>query len=218
MGGRLRVIQSAKGYRFSIDAILLAEFATVRPNDIVIDLGTGCGVILLILLATKETGKAFGLEIQADLASQALRNAELNGFADRMEVIRGDIRSLPFAGRSADVVIVNPPYRHTGSGRINQQPQRAIARHEILASLDDILAAAAALLRKKGRLALIYPAVRLTEILVRLRRRGLEPKRLQLNYPDLHSGAKLALIEAAQGGKPGLEICPPLLGQGNFSI
>lgn len=216
MEGRLRLIQSKDGYRFSIDAILLSEFVTVRPGEVVVDLGTGCGVILLTLLLTKPVGYAFGLEIQAELASQALRNAFLNGYEDKMKIILGDIKTLPLAKRSADVVICNPPYRQVRSGRINPDLRKAIARHEILASIDDILQAARGLLRKKGRLALIWPSVRLVDILVRLRRFNLEPKKIQINYPGLDSEAKMALIEASLGGKPGLKISPPLLGQGNF--
>ena len=216
MEGRLRLIQSKDGYRFSIDAILLSEFVTVRPGEVVVDLGTGCGVILLTLLLTKPVGYAFGLEIQAELASQAVRNAFLNGYEDKMKIILGDIKTLPLAKRSADIVICNPPYRQARSGRINPDLRKAIARHEILASIDDILLAARSLLRKKGRLALIWPSVRLVDILVRLRRFNLEPKKIQINYPGLDSEAKMALIEASLGGKPGLKISPPLLGQGNF--
>ena len=135
-----------------------------------------------------------------------------------MEVILGDIRHPPMARGSADVVTCNPPYRKVKSGRINPDPRRAIARHELLASIDDILRAAAALLRKKGRLALIYPALRLVDILVRLRRFNLEPKKIRINYPGLESSAKLVLIEASLSARPGLEICPPLLGQGDFTI
>ena len=216
MEGRLRLIQSKDGYRFSIDAILLSEFVTVRPGEVVVDLGTGCGVILLTLLLTKPVGYAFGLEIQAELASQAVRNAFLNGYEDKMKIILGDIKTLPLAKRSADIVICNPPYRQARSGRINPDLRKAIARHEILASIDDILLAARSLLRKKGRLALIWPSVRLVDILVRLRRFNLEPKKIQINYPGLDSEAKMALIEASLGGRPGLKISPPLLGQGNF--
>ncbi len=218
MGGRLKVIQSDDGYRFSIDAILLSKFATIRPFDAVVDLGTGCGIILLVLLLTKPVGRVFGLEVQKELAGQAKRNASLNGFEARMGVISGDIKYPPMAGKWANVVLCNPPYRRAKSGRINPDPRRAIARHELLASIDDILTTAAGLLRKKGRLALVYPADRLTEVFLRMRRFGLEPKRLQINYPTIQSRAKLALIEASLGGKPGLVIEPPLLGQGDLSI
>jgi tRNA1Val (adenine37-N6)-methyltransferase len=216
MGGRLKLIQSRDGYRFSIDALLLSGFITVRPGDVVVELGTGCGVILMLLLLTKPVGHAFGLEIQEELTTQAARNALLNGFEDKMEVVRGDIKHLPLAAQSADIVICNPPYRQVSTGRLNPDPRRAIARHEILASIDDILHAAKGLLRKRGRLAVIYPALRLVDILMRMRGYGLEPKKVQIAYPSVESSAKLALIEAWVGGRPGLEICPPVVGQGNF--
>ncbi|MCD6295776.1 MAG: methyltransferase domain-containing protein, partial [Deltaproteobacteria bacterium] len=188
MEGRLKLIQSGDGYRFSIDAVLLSEFVTIRPEDVVVDIGTGCGVILLILLLTKPAGHAFGLEIQEALASQARRNAVLNGFEDKMGIILGDIKDPPMAKQFADVVVCNPPYRKAESGRINPDQRRAIARHEILASIDDILRAARNLLRKKGRLAMIYPSVRLVDVLVRMRRFDLEPKKVRINYPGLQSG------------------------------
>jgi len=216
MDGRLKLIQSKDGYRFSIDAILLAEFVTIRQGDVVVDLGTGCGVIPLILLLTKLVGYAFGLEIQEELAGQATRNVLLNGFDDKMRVVLGDIKNPPIAEESADVVICNPPYRQVKSGRINPDPRRAIARHEIMASIDDILRASRSVLRKKGRFALIYSSVRLADILARMRRFNLEPKKIQIIYPDLNSGAKLVLVEAILGGRPGLKISPPIVGQGNW--
>ena len=218
LDGRLKLIQPKGGYRFSIDAVLLSQFATIRPEDVVIDLGTGCGVIPLMLLLTKPVGHVFGLEVQEGLISQAARNVRINGFQKKMDVIRGDFRHPPFAPGSADLVVCNPPYRKINSGRINPHPQKAIARHEIMGSLEDLLRTSAGLLTKKGRFALVYPAGRLAEMLVRLRRLNLEPKRVRIHYPDLESNAKLALIEATLGGRPGLEILPPLLGQGDFSI
>ena len=218
LDGRLKLIQPRDGYRFSIDAVLLSRFATIRSGDVVIDLGTGCGVIPLILLLTKPVGHVFGLDVQEALINQAARNARLNGFEKKMDVVRGDIRHPPFASGIANLVVCNPPYRKIKSGRINPDPQKAIARHELLASLDDILRVAAALLSKKGRFALVYPAGRLAEALVRLRRFNLEPKRVRIHYPNLDSNAKLALIEATLGGRPGLEILPPLLGQGDVSM
>lgn len=218
MDGRLKLIQSKTGYRFSIDAILLSQFVTIKRGDRIVDLGTGCGIIPLILLLTKPVGHTFGLEIQKDLADQAARNTVLNGYENRMGVILGDIKHPPFAPSSADVVTCNPPYRPKNSGRINPDLQRAIARHEMLASLDDILNAATRTLRAKGKLAMIYPAVRLVEVLVRMRGFNLEPKRIRVVYPGMESEAKLALIEASLGGRRGLKLLPPLFEQGDFSI
>lgn len=218
MGGRLKLIQSKTGYRFSIDAVLLAEFVTTKPGSVVVDLGTGCGVIPLILLLTRSLRFAVGVEIQSDLADQAIRNASLNGLERKMGVVRGDIRNLPLRSSFADVVLCNPPYRKKDSGRINPDPQRAIARHEILLSLDDTLNAARFVLRAKGRLSMVYPATRLVDILVRMRGFGFEPKRVQVIYPSESSPSKLVLIEASLGGRSGLTVLHPLFDQGDFSI
>lgn len=218
LDGRLKVIQFRTGYRFSIDAVLLAQFVSIKRNDVVVDLGTGCGIIPMVLLLTEPVGHVFALEIQPELAEQAERNARLNRFERKVEVILGDLKHPPLAPSSADVVICNPPYRPKNSGRINPDPQKAIARHEVLSSLNDILDAAANTLRAKGRFAMIYPAARLADLLIKMRGFNLEPKRLRVVYPSMQSDAKLALIEASLGGRAGLKILPPLLDQGDFSI
>ncbi len=211
MEGRLKLIQSRKGYRFSIDAILLSEFVSIKPGDVIVDLGTGCGIIPMVILLKGVIRYAYGLEIQPELANQAVRNALLNGFEKKMGVILGDIGNPPLRASSADVVICNPPYRQRESGRINPDPQRAIARHEIRTSLDEILNAARRLLKPKGRLAMIYPAFRLVDIMVRMRGFNLEPKRLRVIYPGLESEAKLVLIEAAADGRGGVKLMQPLI-------
>ncbi|MGD9157274.1 MAG: methyltransferase [Desulfobacteraceae bacterium] len=216
--GRLRIIQSKTGYRFSIDAILLSDFVSIKKHDTIVDLGTGCGVIPLSLLVSKPVKHAYCLEIQPELACQAIRNAKLNELDDKMSVILGDMRNIPLPASSANVVVCNPPYRRKESGRINPDNQRAIARHEIHASLDDIISASRYLLRTKGRLSIIYPAERLTDLTDKLRQAGFEPKKLRVIYPDLGSNAKLVLVEAWLGGNSGLTILPPLLGQGDYSI
>jgi len=216
--GRLRIIQSRQGYRFSVDALLLAEFVSLRSEDLVVDLGAGCGIISLFLAAKRKVGFIFGVELQEELASQARRNIVLNGLEGKIAVIQGDLRQLPLAPGCADVVVSNPPYRREKSGRINPQPSKAIARHEITASLDDILAAAKALLKRGGRLAVIYPANRLPEVFARMKMREMEPKRLQIIFPDSTSHGELAMIEGRVRGKSGLKILPPIFGQGGFSI
>ena len=218
MDGRLRLIQSRTGYRVSIDALLLSDFVTTKPEDLVVDLGTGSGIILLILLLTRRIRYAVGLEIQEDLAEKALRNASINGYGRKMGVVRGDIRHPPLAPSTADVVVCNPPYRKPRSGRINPDRQRAIARHEIMSSLDDILDAARRLLKPKGRLAMIYSAARFVELLVRLRGLGLEPKRVRVIHPHEQSEAKLVLVEASREGGEGVKILPPIVDQGSYSI
>ena len=218
LNGRLRIIQSQKGYRFSVDALLLADFAILEDEDIVVDLGAGCGIISLLLALQKEPGLVVGLELQNDLVSQAQRNVALNKLEQKVAIMQGDLRNPPLSTGFADMVVCNPPYRRAKSGRINPDVGKAIARHEIAVSLDAILAASATLLKRKGRLFLIYPANRMVELLTKMRRARLEPKRLQLVFPDSASEAKLALIEGRVQARPGLKVLPPIFGQGDYSL
>jgi len=218
LNGKLSIIQSRQGYRFSVDALLLAGFVSIESEDFVVDLGAGCGIISLFLASEREVGFIVGLELQEELASQAKRNIVLNEFENKIAIIQGDLRHLPVAPGFAHVVVCNPPYRQEKSGRINPDFSKAIARHELAVSLDDIVAAGKTLLKPGGRLALIYPANRLAEILERMRIQELEPKRLQIIFPDSASHAKLAMIEGRLQGKSGLKILPPIFGQGRFSI
>jgi tRNA1Val (adenine37-N6)-methyltransferase len=218
LNGKLRIIQSRQGYRFSVDALLLAEFVLIKDEDFVIDLGAGSGIISLFLAVKRKVGFIVGIELQKELASQAQRNVALNELERKIAIIQGDLRYIPLTRGFADVVVCNPPYRQQRSGRINPDESKAIARHEIAASLDAILAAAKGVLKRGGRLTLIYPANRLTEVFTKMRMRGLEPKRLQIIFPDSASYAKLALIEGRLQGRSGLKILPPIFGQAGYSV
>jgi tRNA1Val (adenine37-N6)-methyltransferase len=213
--GRLQIIQSVDGYRFSVDALLLAEFVTIKPGDTVVDLGTGCGIIPLLLLEKKAPRYVHGLEIQSELASQSKRNVALNEYRDRAAVILGDIRQAPLKPASADVVVCNPPYQEKEGGRINPDSQRAIARHEMLATLDDILDTARRLLRVAGRFAMIYPVGRIVDVLVKMRGFALEPKRMEFVYLGPRSEGKRVLIEAYLRGGKGLKLLPPRFESGS---
>ena len=217
LNGTLQIIQSRQGYRFSVDALLLAEFVSVRSEDVVVDLGAGCGIISLVLAVKRKVGFIVGLELQDELASQAQRNIVLNKLEKKIAIIRGDLRHPPMGPAFAHLVVCNPPYRPQKSGRINPDFSKAIARHELSTKIDDILAAGKALLKEGGRLALIYPANRLAEIFTKMRIQDIEPKRLQIVFPNSYSHAKLAMIEGRLRGKSGLKILPPLFGQGQYS-
>jgi len=218
LDGKLQIIQSRQGYRFSVDALLLAEFVSVKSEDVVVDLGTGCGIISLVLAVKSKVGCIVGIELQKELASQAHRNVVLNKLENKIAIIRGDLRHLPIGPAFAHIVVCNPPYRRQKSGRINPDSSKAIARHELSTKVNDILVAGKALLKEGGRLALIYPANRLAEIFAKMRIQDIEPKRLQIVFPNSYSHAKLAMIEGRLHGKSGLKILPPLFGQGQFSI
>ncbi len=211
--GRLKIFQSKTGYRFSIDALLLAHFARPRQGERVIDLGTGCGIIPAVLAFGRQLEKIVGVEIQPALADLARRNMTVNRISSRVKIWEKDLKSL--TGKtwreSFDVVISNPPYRELGSGRINPREEKALARHEIRATLDDLLRAAHHLLKEKGRLAVIYPAFRAADLIQEMGRFRLEPKRLQFVHSRTTGEARLVMVEAVKGGGRQVRVLPPLI-------
>lgn len=209
--GRLHCLQPRQGYRFSVDAVLLAHFLTPEPEARILDLGAGCGVVSLILSHRWPVVSLVALEVQARLAEIIRRNVASNGLENRVTVIEGDCRRiatlLPQA--SCDWVAANPPYYPTGSGRHHPASERAKARHEILGGLGEMAQAAAFALKAGGRAAFVYPAARVATLLGVLRENGLAPERLRLAYPWPGVEAKLALVEAVKDGGEGLVVLPP---------
>ncbi len=211
--GRIKILQHQDGYRFSIDAVLLAAFSAPETEDRIVDLGAGCGIISLILGYRHPAVSITGIEVQPELAELAAQNAEANGLKDRINIICADMRSLSIQAVSGpvDIVISNPPYRKDRSGRINSHPQRAVARHEILATLQDVAEAAARLLGIGGRFAIIYPAERITDLLTNLRSAGIEPKHIQTVHAKCDDPARLVLVSGIKGGGPGAAVHEPLV-------
>ncbi|HEY2989471.1 MAG TPA: tRNA1(Val) (adenine(37)-N6)-methyltransferase [Candidatus Binatia bacterium] len=211
--GRLSVIQSKTGYRFSLDALLLAHFAAAQGAERVIDLGTGNGVVALILAALGPALKVTGLEIQEPMAQRAARSVALNDLTGRVSIVQGDVRKIKrnFSAGRFDVAVCNPPYRGLGSGRINPDGEKRVARHEIAADLPDFLRAAAYLLRRGGRIAVVYPATRMVDLLHTMREARLEPKRIRLVHSFAESGAAFVLAEGIKGAGSELKIMPPLI-------
>lgn len=210
--GGIKVVQDAEGYRFSIDAIILAHHIRPQSTDAVLDLGTGCGIIPIILAYRKSNVRIIGVEIQEGLAETAENNIRLNRMEDRIAIYHKDLKELKedVLPESIDIVCSNPPYRKTGSGRINPNLQRAIARHEMKADLGDILQTSAFFLKKSGRFIVIYPAERLTDLTCGMRKYSLEPKLLRAVYSYPDSEAKLMILEGRKGGRPGMKIDRPL--------
>ncbi|MBI5593222.1 MAG: tRNA1(Val) (adenine(37)-N6)-methyltransferase [Deltaproteobacteria bacterium] len=211
--GGIKVFQHREGYRFSIDAVLLAAFSAPETGDRIVDLGTGCGIIPLILGHRHPAVSITGIEVQPELAELAARNVKINGLKGRITIIREDMRSLSIQAVSGpvDIVISNPPYRKGLSGRVNPHPQRAVARHEILATLQDVASAAARLLGIGGRFAIIYPAERITDLLTNLRSAGIEPKHIQTVHAKGNEPARLVLVSGIKGGRPGAAVHEPLV-------
>lgn len=210
--GRLRIFQTRKGYRFSLDSILLAHFVSLKPGTSAIDLGCGSGIILFILAKRFPNVHCVGLEIQEKLAALAQKNTRLNDLDERVEILSGDASNIKniFPARSFDAVIFNPPYRKLSSGRINPLEEKAIARHEIKGSLKDFLKAAKYLLKPTGKVFTIYPAKRLVELICLFRESGIEPKKMKLVFSDNSSDAEFMLVEGKKGGREELKIEPSL--------
>lgn len=211
---KMKIIQSPSVFSFSLDAVLLAKFTYVpiqRGN--LLDLCSGNGVIPLFLsLRTK--GTITGVEIQERLYNMAVRSIEYNGLSDRLHMIHGDIKDMPkkLGYGKFDVVTCNPPYFITPSQEeINENEHLAIARHEILCTLEDAVNAASQLVRQGGKVSFVHRSGRLIDIITLMRKFKLEPKRLQFVYPKAGKEANTLLIEAIKNGKPDLKILPPLI-------
>lgn len=211
-GGSLRIIQKRKGYRFSLDALLLAHFAGLCEGERVVDLGCGNGIVALIVAGRGGCTQAVGIDIQEACVALARRNARLNGLEERTAFLCADLRrpeALP-PPASCDCAVFNPPYRRLRSGRMNPTEEKALARHEIAGSAADFLTAAARLLKAKGRAVAIYPASRIVELLTRMRQAHLEPKRLRIVHTRSGGRGEFALVEGLQGGREALAVGPPL--------
>jgi tRNA1Val (adenine37-N6)-methyltransferase len=211
--GKLQIIQKKRGYRFSIDAVLLSQFTKVHKNEKVIDLGTGCGILPLLLSLTTKAHSFTGVEIQKGLVDCAKKNVLLNHLEDRISILKQDFRKLKgtFPPGSFDIILSNPPYRKYRTGRINPSIEKAVARHEIKGTLEDLVSIASYLLPPKGRCYLIFPAMRTVDLLVALRSGKLEPKRLQFVHPRIGEEAKFILIESIKASGIELKLMEPLI-------
>ncbi len=210
--GRLSLLQAENGYRYSLDPVLLARFVRVKRRARIVDLGTGSGILPLVLARLTDAVECVGIECQPQLASRAARNVELNSLGERVFIKKGDIRNIreicPVS--SFDLVVSNPPYRQPSSGRMAPNDERAAARHELAGGMSDFIAAASWLLKSGGQFGVIYLAERLPELMVEMVSRGIEPKRLRMVHPRQGESAKMVLIEGRKGGRAGLRVENPL--------
>lgn len=208
-----RIIQDPGRFCFGMDAVLLSGFANVKPGEHVLDLGTGTGIIP-ILLEAKTKGEHFtGLEIQPESADMAERSVKLNGLTERINIVTGDIKeaSSIFGASSFEVVTTNPPYMIGQHGISNPEDAKAIARHEILCDLDDILRESARLLKPQGRFYMVHRPFRLAEIFSKMIEYHIEPKRMKLVYPFVDKEPNMVLIEGLRGGRSRLTVEKPLI-------
>lgn len=208
-----KIIQNEANFCFGMDAVLLSGFASVKNKERALDLGTGNGVIP-ILLAAKTEGMHFtGLEIQKSSADRALRSVAYNHLEERISIVEGDIREADriFPPASFEVITSNPPYMTGNHGLLNQDMQKAIARHEICCTLEELVRQTAKLLKVGGRFYMVHRPFRLAEIMTVLVKYGLEPKRMRLVYPAVDKEPNMVLIETLRGGRPRITVEKPLI-------
>lgn len=211
--GGLEIIQDPDKFCFGVDAVFLSDFARVKPGETVLDMGTGNGIIPLLLSAKTQGRKFTGLEIQQDTAEMARRSVLHNHLEDRIEIVTGDIKEAAEIFKPAffDVITTNPPYMLADHGLRNPDSSRAVARHEVLCSLDDILRESMRLLQDKGRFYMIHRPFRLTEIMIKMNHYKIEPKRIQFIYPHIDREPAMVLIEGVRGAKPRVTVEPPII-------
>jgi tRNA1(Val) A37 N6-methylase TrmN6 len=209
----LRIIQAARGFRHSMDAVLLAHFAAPRATDRVLDLGCGHGAVSLLLAGWHPDLRVVGLELQERLASRARRGVQLNGLQDRVQIVEGDLRHIEtlLPPHDFDLVVCNPPYRQVGRGRLSADPEIRQAKHELSATLADVVRAIRYALAPEGRGCLIHHASRLADVTATLRAHRMEPRLLRSVHSYPGADAELILIEARRDGRQGLRVLPPLV-------
>jgi len=207
------IIQDPDRFCFGMDAVLLSGFATAKDGARVLDLGTGTGIIPILLAAKTKAAHLTGLEVQADSADMAGRSVALNGLEEKINIVTGDIKGADklFHAASFDVITCNPPYMIGAHGLKNPEDAKAIARHEILCTLEDVISQAAKLLVPGGRFFLVHRPFRLAEIIVTLTKYRLEPKRMRLVYPFADKEPNMVLLEAVRGGRPRMTVEKPLI-------
>lgn len=211
--GGLELIQNPEGFCFGVDAVFLSDFVKVKPGETVLDLGTGNGIIP-VLLSAKTKGKKFtGLEITAKTADMARRSVAYNHLEDKIEIVTGDIKEASEIFKPAffDVITTNPPYMISEHGLRNPDDAKAVARHEVLCTLDDILRESMRLLQDKGRFYMIHRPFRLTEILIKMNHYKIEPKRLRFIHPYIDKEPVLVLVEGVRGARPRITVEPPII-------
>lgn len=208
----LKIIQNDEGFCFGLDSILLTDFARdIKKNSVIVDLGTGTGILAILLAKKVEATKILGIEIQKDVADMAKRSIEINNLQNIIEIINEDVNNITLANGSFDYVVTNPPYKKKGTGLINYNDKKAMSKHEVNIDLKKWLNVSKRLLKNNGSLYMVHRPERLNEIMDCLRNNNLEPKKIRFVYPNINKNANLVLIKAVKNARPFLKIERPLI-------
>jgi len=204
----LMLIQKKNSFRFGVDAVLLSDFAKVKKGDKVLDIGTGTGIIPILLAAKTKAKHITGIEIQGEMAEMAVRSVKMNDMSKSISIVQGDIKewNTIFGKASFDLVVSNPPYIQSNAGLQNFNDSKTISRHEVKCTLEDVVGAAAGLLGPNGRLAMIHRPNRLIDIFEAYRINGIEPKTLRFVYSSHESPPSMVLIQGTKHGKKELKV------------
>lgn len=211
----LKIIQNNKGFCFGIDSVILSDFAkNIKADSKVVDLGTGSGVIGLLLCKKTKLKEIIGVEIQDNVAEMAERSIKLNGLENKFKIFKVNIKELfekkMLEKNKYDVVVMNPPYKEAGTGKTNENEGKLIARHEVKATLLDFIKTASELLKDRGELYIVHKPERTVDIMQKMRENKIEPKEIKIVYPYKNAGASIILIKGVKGGKKFLKIDEPL--------
>ena len=211
--GKMDIIQNNNFFKFGTDSVLLANFVSSKSRDLVVDFGCGSGVIPLLLAFKKDVKKVIGLEIQPELVELARKNVKLNDYEDIIEIKKGDFTDSReyIKPNIFDIVISNPPYLKVNGGKISENKYKAIARHEIKATLDDVIREASLALKNGGKFYLVHRSDRMAEAFSLMNKHNLAPKRLKPVYPRENYSSNHFLVEARRNGKVGLELEKPIV-------
>ena len=210
----LKIIQNKDGFCFGIDAVLLSDFAKdIRNNSTVLDLGTGTGIISILLCAKTKLSKIYGVDIQKDICDMASRSIKLNNLENKFEIINTNIKELDniFENNSFDAIVSNPPYKKDNSGIKNESETKLISRHEITASLEDFIKISSKLLKNNGSIYMVHRPERLSDLFYLFKKHNLEPKKLRMVQSYSNSKPKLVLVKATKNAKSFLNIEEPLI-------
>lgn len=205
----LKIIQNERGFCFGIDSVLLSDFAkNIKKNSLVLDLGTGTGIIPILLCGKTELKKIIGVEIQKEVSDMAKRSSKLNNLEDRFQVLNEDILNLNkiYENQTFDAIVTNPPYKKKDTGIINEDERKIISRHEITAKLEDFIKVSKDLLKDKGEFYMVHRPERLVDIFSLLRKYKIEPKELRFVYSNINKPPKLVLVKGIKNSKSFLKV------------